>query len=179
MKEVYVLRHAEKDAAGELTDAGRQMARQLGGVLPEFTVVIASNSPRTIETATHLTASEPLRDGRAGYYQTAQEVSAGISRLAAEQSITFLEAAELYNNGELADGIRAQAAELNDLIDETMGRLSDGEKALVVSHDMTMTPALVQRDQPRPLVNYLSGYVIRDDGAVSLFEAQAALATNQ
>lgn len=176
MKEIYVLRHAEKDASGELTKEGRRLAKRLGSVLPKFTVVISSNSPRTIETASQITGEEPTTDGRAGYYDTLQETSDAISKLAAERSISFLEAAERYNNGELAEGIHAQAAELNSLIDETLTNLSDGERALIVSHDMTMTPALVLRDRPRPYVNYLSGYVIGDSNTVSLFEAQEAMA---
>ena len=168
VKAVYVLRHAEKDASGALTENGKRLAKQQGGILPKFAVVIASHSPRTIETAAHITGEEPATDDRAGYYHTLQEISDDIAKLVAEKSITFLEAAEIYNDGQLAAGIQAQAAGLNDLIDEIFVGLNDGEKALVVSHDMTMTPALVLRGQPRPFVDYLSGYVIRDDGTVSL-----------
>lgn len=177
MKEVYVLRHGEKDGSGNLTEQGKDIAKQLGGILPTFAVVIASNSPRTIETAALLTGKTPVTDDRAGYYDTTQEVSGSIAKLAAERSLTFLEAASVYNDGELVDGIQAQAAGLNSLADETLAGLSDGETALVVSHDMTMTPALVLRGEQPPVINYLSGYILREDGMLLPFEAQQALVT--
>lgn len=171
MKEVYILRHAEKDTAGVLTEGGRQLAKQLGGVLPAFATVTASNSPRTIETAALLAGREPTTDDRAGYYATTQDVSSDIAKLAAEKAISFYDAANIYNDGELREGIHRQALGLNDLIDSTLAGLNDGEAALVVSHDMTMTPAMILRGQPRQPIDYLSGYIVRDDGTVAPFAA--------
>lgn len=172
MKEVYVLRHAEKDASGELTKQGKHRARTLGESLPNFAIVVTSKSPRTIETAELLSSQKPITDDRAGYYATTQEVSADIARLATERSINFFEAADMYNGGMLRDGIHAQAVGLNRLIDETLARLSEDEQALVVSHDMTIVPAMVLRGQSRISVNYLSGYVIGEGGVVSAFKAE-------
>ncbi len=78
----------------------------------------------------------------------------------------------MYNGGMLRDGIHAQAVGLNRLIDETLARLSEDEQALVVSHDMTIVPAMVLRGQSRISVNYLSGYVIGEGGVVSAFKAE-------
>jgi broad specificity phosphatase PhoE len=175
MKEVYVIRHAEKDESGELTEQGRQQAKQLRNVLPKFAIVTASTVPRTIETATLATGREPIIDSRASFYTSTQEVSADIRRLATERSITFFEAADMYNGGALADGIHSQAVKLNELLDETLERLNDSENALVVSHDMTITPAMALRGQPRQSISYLSGYVIARDGAIKVFDAAQAI----
>lgn len=171
MKEVYVIRHAEKAADGELTERGKQLANQLGSLLPKFASVTASNAPRTIETAVQITGIEPTKDDRAGFYTAAQDKSDDVNRLATESGITFFEAADIYNDPELLQGINTQAADLNKLIDDTFKSLSDGEAALIVSHDMTITPAMVLRGQPRKSIDYLSGYKLDDTGYLSPFSS--------
>jgi broad specificity phosphatase PhoE len=169
MKEIYVLRHAEKDDNGVLTQDGKLAARALAAALPQFSVVIASESPRTQTTASLLTESEPRIDVRAGFYSTTQEKSGEISKIAQSQGITFFEAADIYNDGELSQGIRQQAMGLNELIDETLGELAGDSKALIVSHDMTITPAMAFRGQDRESIPFLSGYVIDENGDVMKF----------
>lgn len=55
MKQVYILRHAQKDTIGNLTQEGRERAKSMQKGLPQFKIVIASDSPRTQDTATLLT----------------------------------------------------------------------------------------------------------------------------
>jgi broad specificity phosphatase PhoE len=169
MKEVYLLRHAEKDEQGVLTDNGQSLARKLGATLPKFSKVIASESSRTQLTAMLITGAQPEVDERAGFYMATQEKSDAINKLAAEKGITFFEAADIYNDGELLKGITEKAEGLNQLVDETLNGLNDDEAALIVSHDMTITPAMVLRGQPRQSIKYLSGFRIDNAGNVSTF----------
>ena len=171
MKAIYVIRHAEKGSNGELTERGKQLANQLGGLLPKFAKATASGSPRTIETALRITGQQPATDDRAGFYMAAQDKSDAVNKLAADKRITFFEAADIYNDGELLDGINAQATDLNNLLNETLNSLNEGETALIVSHDMTITPAMVLRGQPRTSIDYLSGYKLDDSGYLSAFDA--------
>ena len=51
MKEVYLIRHAEKDSSGVLTEDGKKRAIEIRDILPLVAKVIASDSTRTIVTA--------------------------------------------------------------------------------------------------------------------------------
>jgi broad specificity phosphatase PhoE len=169
MKEVYLLRHAAKDDQGELTNDGQKLAQKLGKLLPKFSRVISSDSSRTRLTALLITGAQPQIEERAGFYETTQEKSDAINELAAAKGITFFEAADVYNNGELLSGINDKAEGLNQLVDETLVELEDGESALIVSHDMTITPAMVVRGQPRQSIPYLGGFRIDNEGTVRVF----------
>jgi phosphohistidine phosphatase SixA len=67
MKEVYLLRHGEKDVAGSLTERGKRAAEAMRNTLPRFAAVICSGSDRTVLTAVLLTGKKPRIDRRAGY----------------------------------------------------------------------------------------------------------------
>lgn len=169
MKEVYLLRHAEKDDKGALTARGEQLAQELANNLPNFAMVLSSEIPRTKQTALLLTGMEPRPDVRAGFYETLQDISDAIFRLANERGVNFLEAAEAYNDGELRPGIESKAGELNRLVDEVLSSLGEDERALIVSHDMTIVPAMAARGQTRESIDYLTGFVINEDGTVTKF----------
>lgn len=168
MREVYLLRHAEKQGAdGVLTEKGEEMARNLGKLLPHFVRVVASDSSRTQLTANLLTGVDPEVDLRAGYTTLASpEVSKAINDVALEQGITFLEAMQQFDEPELAAGVAAKAHELNQLIGELLADLGDDEKALIVSHDLTISPAMADRGVPLQSIEFLHGYVIDDSGEV-------------
>lgn len=172
MKRVYLLRHAEKNTNGVLTKRGAEDARQLGKELPAFEKVISSDSERAKLTAIFITGKDPEVDDRAGFYSTTQEKSDAITLLASSKGISFFEAANIYNNGELFEGINKTANRLNQLIDEVLTGLEENETALIVSHDMTISPAMTLRGQPRKSVGYLSGYIINEDGLVHLYNAR-------
>lgn len=174
MKEVYLLRHAEKDENGVLTERGQVLAKRLGKTLPRFVKVISSSSPRTKMTAALITSTDSLVDDRAGFYMTTQERSDAVSQLAAEKGITFFEAAYIYEDGALVKGINDQADKLNQLVDETLASLHDDEAALIVSHDMTITPAMVSRGEQRRSIDYLSGYRIGEDSSVTKYDGSSS-----
>lgn len=169
MKEVYILRHGEKDAAGILTERGKRAAEALRSVLPPFAYVISSNSDRAILTAELLTGEDPQIDHRASYATAPPAISDEINRLATEHDISFLDAARQYNNAKVLRGIDVQAHALNALIDELLGKLEEGKKALVVSHDLTIAPAMGFRGMPAESIDPLSGYTISmSDGIASV-----------
>ncbi len=167
MREIHLRRHAEKDPNGTLTDRGREQARQLGRNLPTFVKIISSPSSRTQETAELMTGVAPQTDERAGFYMASPEKSDAINALAATEGLTFLEAVKHYQDSEVLEGIDAKASELNRLISELLDELEDGEKALVVSHDLSISPAVAQRGVPLESIPFLEGYVINEKGEVT------------
>lgn len=169
MKEVYLLRHAERGIEDAISDRGQLLSRKLGELLPKFSKVISSDSPRTIITASLITGDEPQIDKKASFYEPTEENSPAIKQQAVDNKITFFEAADMYESNILKDGIYNQAQGLNQLIDETFSDLDENSKALIVSHDMTISPAMVMRGQPSQSVDYLCGYIIKDDGTLRIF----------
>lgn len=155
-----MLRHGEKDAAGTLTERGKQAAEAMRSTLPDFVRVISSDSDRTILTAKLLTGEDPHIDRRAAYATTSSAISNEISALVQEHNISFLDAARLYDDPEVLRGIDEQAQELNAMIDELLDRLGEGEKALIVSHDLTIAPAMGLRGMSAESIDPLGGYII-------------------
>ena len=169
MKAVYVMRHGHKDFAGNLTDEGQQSAAALRPQLPHFELVVASGYARAIQTAQLLSGQDPMIDERAGYPMAPQDVSDTINALAAQKGLSFLEAAHIYNDALVLSDIGEQAKDLNSLIDELLVKLTDGQWALVVSHDITIVPAMSQRGLPGVPIEPLAGYVVSQaDGHVTV-----------
>lgn len=169
MKEIYLLRHAEKDASGALTERGRQAAAAMRGLLPRFAAVVSSDSDRAVLTAKLLTGEDPRVDQRAAYAMATPEASDAINALAQERNISFLDAARLYNDPEVLGGIDGKAHELNAMIDEVFSQLGEDEKALVISHDLTIVPAMAFRGMPPASIEPLGGFVVAsDNGTVSV-----------
>jgi hypothetical protein len=160
MKEVIILRHGEKDAAGVLTERGEQAAEAMRRMLPHFVSIVSSPSGRAVRSAELLTGREPRIDKRAGFAMAPPEVSAAINALASAENISFLDAARKYNDPEVLHGIDQQAHELNTLIDELLNGLGEEEKALVVSHDLTIAPAMGFRGMSAESIEPLGGYVV-------------------
>lgn len=163
MKEVYLIRHAEKDPDGVLTPKGEEDAEALRGLTPSFVRVVSSDSSRTQKTAELLTGHKPEVDDRAGFSMAPQQKSDAINRLARESNISFLEAAIKYNDPEVLNGIDAKAKELKELVTEILESLEDGQKALVVSHDLSISPEVALDGVPLASIDFLHGYVIRPD----------------
>lgn len=165
MKQVYVLRHAPKDNnTDELTENGIIKARELQKILPKFNIVIASDSPRTQETATLLTGSKPTIDARAGFFQASPEQNFFINKQAESHPFGFTGAYLEYED--IKEEILNKARKLVDLIYETLERLGTDDKALIISHDITMVPAekILTRKKPyTKTFNYLNGYIIDEN----------------
>lgn len=181
MKEVYLLRHGEKDTRGFLTERGKRAAEAMRSVLPGFVAVISSGSDRTILTAKLLTGVEPQVDPRAAYATAPADVSGVINNLAREQNISFWDAARQHNDSDVLAGIEEQARALNGLVDELLEGLGENQRALVVSHDLTITPAMGARGMASESIEPLGGYVVSvQDGVpvVQRYETPAYNATS-
>jgi len=165
---IYLLRHAEKDSAGIITESGKQAAKALGRKLPAFKQVIASPSERSKLTAKLISDQEPIVDARADFSMSSPAKSDAINALAREKNIPFLEAVTLYNDKEVLDGVEAKARDLNELLKELQERGGEGA-ILVVSHDLSISPAMSQRGVLLQSIDFLHGYVIQSDGSVASF----------
>ncbi len=168
-KTVYLIRHAEKDDQGTLTDLGRKQATELRPQLPHFAKVISSESKRVQETALLATGEQPVVDARAGFYMATPEKSDLLNIIAKENNISFLEAVVKLNDPDVLAGVDAKATELNTLINETLEYLNDGESALIASHDLSISPAMRQRGIPLESIPFLSGYIIDENGNIQTF----------
>jgi len=158
MKEIYLLRHGEKDAGGKLTENGKRTAKAARSTLPRFARIVSSDVERAVLTAKLIAGKGPTIDRRAAYASAPPEISLAINTLAKKHGISFLDAARTHNDPEVLRGI-----------DELLEELAENEKALVVSHDLTIMPAMEFRGMPFESIEPLCGYVIRmSDGAVSV-----------
>jgi broad specificity phosphatase PhoE len=169
MKALYLLRHAEKDAAGELTIHGQHAARELGRALPKFATIVSSPSSRARLTGRLLTGKESIVDDRAGFATAPADKSDNIMQLARSEGLTFLAAADRYNDPEVLGGIESKARQLNELVDEILNELSEGEFALLVTHNLSIGPAMELRGRSRESVGFLGGYIISSDGSLKAF----------
>lgn len=161
MKEVYLIRHAEKDSSGVLTPAGEEASKMLSRTLPPFTRVISSDSSRTQRTAELLTDQKPEVDNRAGFFMAPPKKSDDINNLASVKNITFLEAAIQYGDSEVLAAIDTKARELKQLVDELLENLEEGQRALIVSHDLSISPEVALDGVPLASIDFLQGYIIR------------------
>ncbi len=168
-KTVYLIRHAEKDDLGTLTDLGRKQATELRPRLPRFAKVISSESKRVQETALLATGEQPTVDARAGFYMATQEKSDLLNKITRDNNISFLEAVVKLNDPEVLTGVDAKATELNNLINETLINMNDGESTLIASHDLSISPAMRQRGIPLESIPFLSGYIIDEQGKIQTF----------
>jgi len=162
MKKVYLLRHAEKDVKGILTPQGEAATAGARSTMPHLAKVIASPSNRASLTAKLLTGAEPVIDERANFSMSSQDKSDAMNKIANERQVPFLEAVQIYNDPEVLAGVDRKADELNELIDELLAGLRDGESALIVSHDLSISPAMAKRGIPLESVDFLKGYVVSD-----------------
>ncbi len=175
MKQVYLLRHAEKELGphGALTEPGKQAAAAARQKLPQFKRVIASASERAQMTATLMTGQKPEVRPEAGFYLAPPEKSARLGDLVKRRGIPFSEAVNQLGDAEILGGVDAQARSLNQLIDELLHQLlhqlGPDEAALIVSHDMSITPAMAQRGLPFEPIAFLGGYIVSDDVAAARY----------
>jgi hypothetical protein len=168
-KTAYLIRHAQKDDLGTLTDLGRKQATELRPQLPHFVKIISSESKRVQETALLATGVQPVVDARAGFYMATPEKSDLLNKIAKENNISFLEAVVKLNDPEVLAGVDAKATELNTLINETLATINDGESALIASHDLSISPAMRQRGIPLESIPFLCGYTIDEKGNIQTF----------
>lgn len=169
MKQVYVLRHAQKNNDGLLTQQGRDTAKLLRRTLPQFKIVIASNSLRTQETANLLTGISPQIDLRAGYFNAPKQINDEINKQALVNPRGFIGA--YLDNREIKDEVTKKAEGLIALVLEVLRKLNSEEKALIISHEITLVPAiaLFMKNKNVLSFNYLSGFIIDDEKNLTFF----------
>lgn len=171
MKQVYVLRHGEKDPDnpnGLLTERGERAARALRDSLPTFTRVYSSGVPRAMDSARLMTGVEPIEDARASFATAPPEVSAAIIAIVKERGISFWDAAHIYGDQEVLAGVAKQAGHLKELVDGLLALPDDGP-ALIVSHDLTIVPMALLYGMSGGSIGPLDGYVVsRDDDGISV-----------
>jgi broad specificity phosphatase PhoE len=136
-------------------------------------VIIASDSPRTQETALLLTGIQPVIDTRAGFLMASANQSDLLNNQAKLNPLGFVGA--LYEMQDLRVDVEKKAGELVDLINETLDNLSPNENALIVTHEITMVPAeqlLNNQKVELPIkgVPYLGGYIVEEDKKVTNFD---------
>jgi broad specificity phosphatase PhoE len=140
MKQIYVLRHADKNPeTGELTDEGRQRARELRQQLGAFDRVITSNRPRLTETAELLTGVTPEIDERAGFMYSAEEENERLGMLAKSHPLSH--AGVLSDRPEFEELEVSLGKNLMALLKDVLKSLPENGKALVLSQDGVMVAA--------------------------------------
>ena len=139
MKEIYILRHTEKDASGNLTEEGKAIATELGKRLGYFDVVYSSDKLRAVETAVLLTGKQPIIDPRAGAIPLTPEETKNTHEQGKLHAFGI--AGVLFDSDVYRPKIIAKGKELVQLIEELLGKLSDDGRALIISHDGVMVGA--------------------------------------
>ena len=160
MKQIYILRHAQTNSAGELTESGKNAAILLAKKLPIFDTVVCSPYQRAIQTAQLLRGKMPITDERASFYMAAQQNSDAINMLARQNKITFFEAVQIFDNKDVLKGMYSQANKLYELINELLDQ--KGNNALIISHDFTICPTLQKWGRPLVSLDNLNGAIIYD-----------------
>lgn len=174
MRNVYLLRHADKDPkTGQLTDEGRMKARKLKETLGTFDMVITSDkNSRLLETAMLLTGISPKIDKRAGLVYDSVKQQELIKALAKTHPLNH--AGVLYEYAEYESFATKVGKDLVALIAETLKMLPPDGRALIISQD----PVLVAGERQLKGMPYqkieasfqpLHGYVVDEHfGATNL-----------
>lgn len=139
MKEIYVLRHTEKDATGSLTEEGKINAAELGKRLGHFDFVYSSDKPRAVETTILLTGQQPIIDTRAGAIALTPKELRDIHEQGGLHMFGI--AGVLFDSDIYRPKIIEKGEELVKLIKELWGKLSDDGRTLIISHDGVMVAA--------------------------------------
>jgi broad specificity phosphatase PhoE len=140
MKEVYVLRHADWNLEEDkLSEAGKESAEKLKKSLRDFQLVLSSPFGRARETAKILSNKTPVLDARAGVLNATQVQLQKVNQL--RPTHPFGVAGAIFSLPELKSSVREAGEKLVELIRETLDKLSEEHRALIVSHDGTMVSA--------------------------------------
>lgn len=139
MKQVYVLRHGPKDKSGKLTEEGKEYIKSLATTFGPFSLIISSEVERAQETAYLLTNTNPQTDSRANIIDITEEEEAELFELG--KSNTYGIAGAIFANEKYRKMAQGQGQKLVLFIKETLEKLVDGQKALIISHDAPMAAA--------------------------------------
>lgn len=166
MKQVYVIRHAKKDRNGNLTEEGKEHAKKLKENFPKFDIVLSSEMDRAKETAKLLTGEAPLVDKRANIINVPLSDEQKLFDLG--KSHPYGIAGVIFETAEYRHLIEEVGENLSLLIGETLARLPENGKALIVSHDgpMVATERLMKKmtlDKAEKNYLPLTGYIVDEN----------------
>jgi len=169
MKQVHVRRHAPKHATGGLTEEGKRLAQEFKKQLGTYDLIISSDKPRAIETAELLTGLKPLVDKRAGTPPFTLEQETKLHELGQNHQHGI--AGVLFENPEYRVMIGIQGKKLAELINETLEKLPENGRALIISHDGVMVSAeriLKNKmlDKAEKTFKPLMGFKVYEDGTI-------------
>ncbi|HLD25007.1 MAG TPA: histidine phosphatase family protein [Patescibacteria group bacterium] len=139
MKEILVLRHAEKDANGNLTEEGKGRASDFRKQLGHFDLIYSSDKPRAVETAMLLTGNQPIIDVRASALPFSPEEIRSTHEQGALHAFGI--AGALFDSDTYRPKIVEKGKALVGLIQEALNKLADNGRALIISHDGVMVAA--------------------------------------
>lgn len=169
MKEIHVLRHAPKNATGELTNEGKALASEFKQELKPFNLVISSGKPRAIETALLLTGIHPVVDTRASGIPFTPEQEKDFHEQGKQH--LFGIAGLIFESLEFRPLIIQKGESLVALIQETLVKLPEDGRALIISHDGVMVAAdMILRHasltKAEKTYEPLQGFVVYEDQTV-------------
>lgn len=135
MKEIIVIRHGEK-IGDNLTPEGVVACGVLAGKIGAVSLALASDRHRAIRTAELVSGLSVQIDSRAS---VPSFPDSEIDKLTRAQDIHPLGIiGAIWEHESLINDAREAGGKLLNLVEEILDRLSDGERALIVSHDGTM-----------------------------------------
>ena len=169
MKQIHIRRHAPKHSTGGLTDEGKKLANEFKSKVGKYDLVISSDKPRAIETAILITGIRPIVDKRAGTPPFTPEQEKQLHELG--QGHPFGIAGVILDNPEYRVMIKVKGESLGNLIQETLKKLPDDGKALIISHDGVMVTAerLLKNkslDKAGKTFKPLMGFVVYENGVI-------------
>ncbi len=138
-RHVYTKQGAGRGRGSHLSQAGVDLAREIGATIGPFEYFVASLAPRTLETAVAMgLAVDDLRDLSADLWTAAQCELA--HRALRDDPQLYLRYLELMNSGGAVAALGRRQAELWHRI---ITNVSDGGQALLISHGGLIEPGLV------------------------------------
>ena len=171
MKEIVIIRHGEKNG-DELTSDGVIACNALAERIGTFTHAYSSERHRAIQTA-ELVSRLPVEvDARANVPALPDNELEQLAEAQKAHPLGIIGA--IWENDSLIDDAREAGVRMLGLIEDIMGNLSDGERALIVSHDGTMIGLeKILKKEPFDSVDHsfgpLEGFSIDQDSNVTSF----------
>jgi broad specificity phosphatase PhoE len=145
VKQLEIRRHSftkkgeARGTGSALSSDGVRLAREVGADMGPFVYVVASLVPRTMETALAMgfAVDELLEMGKGGWDAATAETD---HRTLRADDALYLRYLERFAAGEAVARVGREQARIWDY---AVGRIEDGESALVVTHGGLIEPALI------------------------------------
>lgn len=135
MKEIVVLRHGEK-SGDDLTLAGAAACKRLAQRIGVFDIALASPRNRAIQTAALVSRLSVTVDEQASVPGFPEVELKKLEDAQRSHPLGIIGA--IWQNPVLVEDARIAGLKLLDLVQDTLVKLHQNERALIVSHDGTM-----------------------------------------